>query len=83
MILGGYLLALSRLGPVMNQVGRSHRGAQAFAHYLSQGFAHFDLQVYGVVIALGLAGRNLDCVVFNIDRRLKPRNDIVTPLQAC
>ena len=25
-ILGGYLLALSRLGPVMDQVGRSHGG---------------------------------------------------------
>ena len=35
MILGGYLLALSRLGPVMDQVGRSHGGAQTFAHNLS------------------------------------------------
>ena len=34
-ILGGYLLALSRLGPVMDQVGRSHGGAQTFAHNLS------------------------------------------------
>ena len=82
-ILGGYLLALSRLGPVMDQVGRSHGGAQTFAHNLSQGFADFDLQVYGVVIALGLAGRNLDRVVLKVHRRLEPRNDIVMPLQAC
>ena len=73
---------IARLGDVMNQVRTHHRRPDALQHHLAQGLAHDNLKVNGRAIVLRLAGRHLDGVLLDIHRRLRPRHNILTPLQA-